>query len=82
MRHLEEFRIGGFDPIDGGMREPLAADLIDPSYNSIAGFGGDAWQRADRPRLEWRERLRRQEPIEHAECGDDPVSRADVIGPF
>ena len=64
------------------MREALAADLIDPFYDKTAGFGGDARQRADRPRFERRERLRRQEPIEHAECGDDPVSRADVIGPF
>jgi len=31
MRHLEELGIGGFDPVDGVMREALAADLIDPS---------------------------------------------------
>ena len=31
MRHLEEFGIGGFDPVDGVMREALAAELIDPA---------------------------------------------------
>ena len=57
-----ELGIGGFDPVDGVMREALAADLIDPLYDKAAGFGGDARQRADRPRFKRRERLRRQEP--------------------
>src|ERR1700736_374336 len=70
MRHLEELGIGRFDPIDGVMREALAADLVDPSYDKTAGFGGNARQRADRLRFKRRERLRRQETIEHAECGD------------